>query len=146
MANDADMGERGVASKLREFAGTAKDVGHAALRETLTWSTYQWTVLALLTAIFLLVALSYGGIRAELSTLKQNAGSSTGDRTAIQSELGKQMADLKASLSQALADTKSALEADIAKMGTKLETRKEPSQPVAPAASPKPPAKPKPPQ
>lgn len=144
MANDADMGERGVASKLREFAGTARDVGHAALRETLTWSTYQWTVLALLVAIFLLVALSYGGIRAELSALKQNAGSSTEDRTAIESELGKQMADLKAGLSQALADTRSALQTEIAKMGTKLETRKEPPQQVAPAAAPKPLAKPKP--
>lgn len=144
MANDADMGERGVASKLREFAGTARDVGHAALRETLTWSTYQWTVLALLVAIFLLVALSYGGIRAELSALKQNAGSSTEDRTAIESELGKQMADLKAGLSQALADTRSALQAEIAKMGTKPETRKEPPQPLAPSAAPKPPAKPKP--
>jgi hypothetical protein len=142
MANDAPMGERGLAAKLRDFAGVARDVGHAALRETLTWSTYQWTVLALLAAIFLLVALSYGGIRAELAAFKQNAGSSTEDRTAI-AELGKQMADLKAGVSQALADTKSALEAEITKMGTKLETRKEPSQPAAPAA-PKPPAKPKP--
>jgi len=143
MANDAPMGEPGFAAKLKDFAGVARDVGQAALRETLTWSTYQWTVLALLAAIFLLVALSYGGVRAQLAALKQNAGASTGDRTAIEAELGKQMADLKAGVSQALADTKSALEADIAKMGAKLETRREPSQPAA-SAAPKPPAKPKP--
>ena len=145
MADEAQIGNRqGFAAKLRDFGGTARDVGHTALREALTWSAYQWTVLALLTAIFLLVALSYGGIRAELATLKQNAGTSAQNRTAVETDFGKQISDLKSGMSQSLADMKSTLEAEIAKINTKLDTRKEPAQP-APAA-PKPQAKPKPPQ
>lgn len=121
----------GLSAKLRDFGGAARDIGHAGLRETLTWSAYQWTVLALLTAIFLLVALSYGGIRAELAALKQNAGASTEDRTEIEAELGKQLSDLKLGLDQAFADMKSALAADLAAIRTKLDALSKAPKPAA---------------
>jgi hypothetical protein len=58
-------------AKLADFTAGARDMAHGALNEAMAWSAYQWTVLALLTAIFILVALSYGGIRTELAALKQ---------------------------------------------------------------------------
>jgi hypothetical protein len=136
MADEIQPGERqGLAAKLQDFAGTARDMAQAALRETQAWSAYQWSVLALLTAIFLLVALSYGGIRAELAVLKQNAGTSAEERTALDAELGKQMSDLKSGLTQALTDMKTAVEADLAKMNAKLDVRSAP-KPAAPAQRP----------
>jgi hypothetical protein len=143
MAEKADMQEpHGLAAKLRDVGGAAQDMSHAALRETLSWSTYQWTVLALLTAIFLLVALSYGGIRAELAALKQNAGGAGQDRAAIEAELGRQVSDVKSGLDQALADMKSALTADLAAIGAKLDALRPAPKQAAPAQ--KPPAKPRP--
>ncbi len=135
MTDEVQAGERqGFAAKLQDVGGAARDMSHAALRETLSWSAYQWSVLALLTAIFLLVALSYGGIRAELAALKQNAGTSAEERTAIEAELGKQVSDLKSGLTQALTDMKSALEDDIAKINAKLDARNAPKP--APAQRP----------
>jgi len=132
MTDEVQTGARHkLAAKLHDATGAARDMTHAALRETLSWSAYQWSVLALLTAIFLLLALSYGGIRAELAALKQNAAVPE-DPTAIETELGRQMSDLKSSLTQALADMKSAVEAEIAKMNAKLDARSAP-KPAAPA-------------
>ena len=75
MTEKADTeANQGLQGRLRDLGGALRDIGGAALRETLGWSAYQWTVLALLTAIFLLIALSYGGIRTELAALKENAG------------------------------------------------------------------------
>jgi hypothetical protein len=143
MAEKADMQEpHGLSAKLRDFGGAARDISHAALRETLSWSAYQWTVLALLTAIFLLIALSYGGIRAELAALKQNAGGAGDDRAAIEVELGRQVSDVKSGLDQALADMKSALQADLAAIGTKLDALRQAPKQAAPSQ--KPPAKPRP--
>jgi hypothetical protein len=141
MAEKADLQEpHGLSAKLRDAGGAARDMGHAALRETLTWSAYQWTVLALLTAIFLLIALSYGGIRAELAALRQSAGAGE-DRAAIEAELGRQMSDVKSGLDQALADMKSALQADLAAIGAKLDALRQAPKQAAPAQ--KPPAKPR---
>ena len=84
---------------------------------------------------FLLVALSYGGIRAELAVLKQNAGASTEDRTAIEAEFGEQMSELKSGLTQALADMKSALQADLAAMRTKLDALRQAPRPSGPKPS-----------
>ena len=133
--------KQGFKGKLRDLAGAAQDTGSAALRETLSWSAYQWTVLALLTAIFLLVALSYGGIRAELAALKQNPGGGGDDRAAIEAELGRQVSDVKSGLDQALADMKSALQADLAAIGAKLDALSQVPKQAAPAQ--KPPAKPR---
>ena len=134
MTDEVQTGERHkLTARLRDFTGAARDMTHAALRETLSWSAYQWSVLALLTAIFLLVALSYGGIRAELSALKQDAGAPEA-QTANEAELGKQMSDLKSSLTQAIADMKSAVGAEIAKVSAKLDARSAPKS--APAQRP----------
>ena len=65
---------RGFGAKAKDLTAGAREVGRSALKEAMTWTAYQWTVLALLTATFLLVALSYGGIRAELAALKQANG------------------------------------------------------------------------
>ncbi len=126
----------GFSAKLHDAAGAARDIGGAALRETLSWSAYQWTVLALLTAIFLLIALSYGGIRAELAALKQNPGGGGDDRAAIEAELGRQVSDVKAGLDQALADMKSALASDLAAIGAKLDALSQAPKQASPAQKP----------
>jgi hypothetical protein len=112
----------------------------AALKEAMAWDAYQWTVLALLTATFLLVALSYGGIRAELAALKQDRGVS--DLLGVNAEIVKQMSDMKAGLTQDISDLKTGLGGDIAKIGAKLDARSQQPKPAAPA--PKPVAKPRP--
>ncbi len=134
--------QRGLTAKLRDLTGGASDMARAALKEAMTWDAYKWTVLALLTATFLLVALSYGGIRAELAALKENRGTSAEGMAAINTEIGKQMSDLKAGLMQTMSNMKSGLDGDIAKITAKLDARSQPPRPAAPA--PKPAAKPKP--
>jgi hypothetical protein len=131
---------RGLTARLSDLTGGAKDMTRAALKEAMTWDAYKWTVLALLTATFLLVALSYGGIRAELAALKENRGTSAEGMAAINAEIGKQMSDMKASLTQGISDLKSGLGGDLAKISAKLDAR---SQPKAAAPAPKPVVKPK---
>ena len=143
MTEKADTNaKQGLHSKVRDLGGAVRDIGGAALRETLGWSAYQWTVLALLTAIFLLVALSYGGIRAELAALKENGGGAVAPGPA-EADLSKRMSDLESSLGQALTDIKSGLAADLAAIGAKLDALGRAPKQAAPAA-PKPAPKPKP--
>ncbi|MBC8013276.1 MAG: hypothetical protein H7X74_04230 [Methyloceanibacter sp.] len=127
---------RGLAARLSDVTAGARDMARAALKETLTWDAYKWTVLALLTAIFLLVALSYGGIRAELAALKQDSAISDADLARIDAEIGKQMSDMKAGLTQTISDMKTGLAGDIAKIGAKLDARSQQLKPVAPARKP----------
>jgi hypothetical protein len=124
-------------AKLADLTAGAKDMAHGALQEAMAWTAYQWTVLALLTAIFILVALSYGGIRTELAGLKQERAAPGDDLARIESQIGQQMSDLKSSLMQAI----TGLDDKITKIGAKFDARSAP-KPVAPA--PKPAAKPKP--
>jgi len=136
MADEAYAGEEhGLKAKLAELTAGAKDMAHAALNEAMAWTAYQWTVLALLTAIFLLVALSYGGIRTELAALKQERAAPGGDLARIESQIGQQMSDLKSGLMEAI----TGLDDKIAKIGAKLEARSAPKP-----AAPKPAARPKP--
>jgi hypothetical protein len=135
--------QRGLTAKLRDLTGGAGDMVRAAMKEAMTWDAYKWTVLALLTATFLLVALSYGGIRAELAALKQNGGASAESMAAVNAEISKQMSDLKAGLMQNLSDIKSGLDGDLAKISARLDARSQP-KPAAPAPAPKPVTKPKP--
>jgi hypothetical protein len=107
------------------------------LRETFSWSAYQWTVLALLTAIFLLIALSYGGIRAELAALKGN-GSIAGEPAPAEADLSKRMSELESSLAQALTEMRSGLAADLAAMGAKLDALRQAPKAAAPAPKPQP--------
>lgn len=138
MADEAYAGEEhGLKAKLADLTAGAKDMAHGALQEAMAWTAYQWTVLALLTAIFILVALSYGGIRTELAALKQERGAPGEDLARIESQIGQQMSDLKSGLMQAI----TGLDDKITKIGAKFDTRNAP-KPAAPA--PKPAAKPKP--
>ena len=135
MTDEAYRHERqGLRARLSDWTGGARDMTRAALKEAMNWDAYKWTVLALLTATFLLVALSYGGIRAELAALKQDRAVSGNN-----AEIGKQMAEMKAGLAQDISDLKSGLSGDLAKISAKLDARPKPAAPA-----PKPAAKPKP--
>jgi hypothetical protein len=98
-------------------------------------------VLALLTAIFLLIALSYGGIRTELAALRENGGG-VGAPAPAGADLSKRMSDVESSLSQALTEMKSGLAADLAAIGAKLDALGRTPKAAAPAPKPQP--KPKP--
>jgi hypothetical protein len=129
--------QHGLRAKLAELGSGARDMAHSALNEAMAWTAYQWTVLALLTAIFILVALSYGGIRTELAALKQENAAPDDDLARIESQIGQQMSDLKSGVMEAI----TGLDDKIAKIGAKLEARS-PPKPAAPA--PKPAARPRP--
>jgi hypothetical protein len=131
---------RGIGARLGDAAAGARDMARAALQEAMRWDAYRWTVLALLTATFILVALSYGGIRAELASLKEQRGVAGSDPATISAESAKQISDLQAVLVQAISEAKSGLSGDIAKIGTKLDAR---SQPKPAAPPPKPAARPR---
>jgi hypothetical protein len=138
MADEAYAGEdHGLKAKLADLTAGARDMAHSALNEAMAWSAYQWTVLALLTAIFILVALSYGGIRTELAALKQERAAPSESLAGIESKIGEQMSGLKSAVMEAI----TGLDDKITKIGAKLDARSAP-KPVAPA--PKPAAKPKP--
>ncbi len=140
MTHEAFTNERrGLRAKLADIGDGARDMSHAAVKEALAWTAYQWTVLALLTAIFVLVALSYGGIRTELAALKQERAL---NQTNLNTENAKQVSDMQAALMQAMSEMKSEIESSIAKIGAKLDARSAAPKPAAPA--PKPAAKPKP--
>ena len=142
MTNEAFRDERhGLAAKARDLTAGARDMARAALREAMAWNAYQWTVLAILTATFLLVALSYGGIRAELAAVKQDQGVLPQDLTAIHTEVS----DMKAGLTQTVSDMKSDLDSGLAKISAKIDAHnQQPKLAAAPVVAPKPPAKPKP--
>jgi hypothetical protein len=144
MTDEAYRDERqGLTGKLRDLTSGARDIARAALNEAMAWDAYKWTVLALLTAIFLLVALSYGGIRAELATLKQGqSGSSAQDLAAIRTEMSTKLTDMQSSLTQTITDMKTGLTESVAKLGAKLDARSQPPKPAAP--QPKPAVKPRP--
>ena len=136
---------RGLRARLIDLTGGARDMTCAALKEAMAWNAYQWTVLALLTATFLLVALSYGGIRAELAALKQDRGVS--DLPGVNAKIVKQLSDIKAGLTQDLSDLKTGLGGDIAKIDAKIDAKLDAHsqpKPVAPPPAPKPAVKPKP--
>lgn len=135
----------GLAGKARDLAAGAKDALRAALREAMAWDFYKWTVLALMTATFILIALSYGGIRAELAALKEERGNSADGAASVNAAIDKQMADMKAALQQSLTDMKAGLDASVAKINAKLDAKtSQPPKPAAPAVGPKPAVKPKP--
>jgi hypothetical protein len=126
---------RGIGARLGDAAAEARDMGRAALQEAMGWNAYRWTVLALLTATFILVALSYGGIRTELAALKEQRGAAGPDPASISAETAKQISDLQAVLVRAISEAKSGLRGDIAKIGTKLDARSQP-KPTAPTPKP----------
>jgi hypothetical protein len=132
---------RGVGAKAKDWASGASEVCRSALKEAMTWTAYQWTVLALLTATFLLVALSYGGIRAELAALKQDQGGvSAQDLAALRTDMTAKLSEMQSSLAQTMTEMKSGISDSVAKMSAKIER----SQPKPTAPAPKPAPKPRP--
>jgi hypothetical protein len=139
MADEVYMhAPRGFAARLGDVVSGAKDMARAALREAMRWDAYQWTVLALLTATFILVALSYGGIRAELAALKEGRGVPGQDQPGMSGEIGKQISDMHSALMQAISEMKAGLSADITKIGAKFDAK-----PKAAAPAPKPAPRPR---
>lgn len=132
---------RGFGAKAKDLTSGASEVCRSALKEAMTWTAYQWTVLALLTATFLLVALSYGGIRAELAALKQDQGGTPApDLATLRTDMDAKLSEMQSSLAQTMTDMKSGISENIAKMGAKIEH----SQPKPTAPAPKPAPKPRP--
>jgi len=122
---------RGIAAWFGDMLAGAMDMARSALSEAMTWDLYKWIVLALMTATFSLVALSYGGIRSELAVLKETRGGAP-DQTA-NADIVKQISDLQAALTQTMTDMKTGLSADIGKISTKLDAK-----PKAPTPKPAP--------
>ena len=58
----------------QNLTARARDLTNAAWKEATTWDAFKWTLIALLAANFLLVALLYGGIRSEIADLKEDRG------------------------------------------------------------------------
>ena len=132
---------RGFGAKAKDLTAGASEVWRSALKEAMTWTAYQWTVLALLTATFLLVALSYGGIRAELAALKQDQGGAPAqDLAALRTDMNAKLSEMQSSLAQTMTDMKSGISESVAKMGAKIER----SQPKPTTPAPKPAPKPRP--
>ncbi len=132
---------QGFGAKAKDLASGASEVCRSALKEAMTWTAYQWTVLALLTATFLLVALSYGGIRAELAALKQDQGGvSAQDLAALRTDMTAKLSEIQSSLAQTMTEMKSGISDSVAKMSAKIER----SQPKPTAPAPKPAPKPRP--
>jgi len=127
----------GFGVKLAEWMTGPRDMARSAMRETVSWSFYQWMVLALLTATFILVALAYSGIRAELAALKGQGPSAQPASAAIE----QRIADTEAVLVKAISEMKAGLSDGIAEIGAKLDARGQPAKPPSPA---KPAAKPRP--
>ena len=136
---------RGFGAKAKDLTSGAGEVWRSALKEAMTWTAYQWTVLALLTATFLLVALSYGGIRAELATVKQDQGGvSAQDLAALRTDMNAKLSEMQSSLVQTMTDMKSGISDSVAKMGAKIEHSQPKPTAAAPAPAPKPAPKPRP--
>lgn len=130
---------RGLAAKAWDLTAGARETARAASKEAMTWNAYQWTVLALLTATFVLVALSYGGIRAELAALRQvQGGVSAQDLATARTELGGKITDMQSSLTQAIADMKTGLGESVAKIGAKIDAKPKAAPAPKPAPRPRP--------
>jgi hypothetical protein len=127
----------------QNFPARALDMGRNAIKEAIAWDLFKWVVIALLIANILLLAVVSGGIRGAVAELKQDSGSSAQDAA----DVGKQIADIKAGLTQAISEMRSVLHDDVAKISAKLDARaQQPPKPTTPPATPKPAAKPPKPQ
>ena len=134
------MAQDNFANQGQQFAAKAADFSRAVLKivseDVRTWDVFRWLVIVLLALNFLLL-LSLGGIKSEIAALKQ-------DRSAAAEEVAratKEIADTRDALTQSISDMRSALQSDIAKVNTKIDTR---IQQAAPKPSPPPSAAPKP--
>lgn len=113
------MTDEAYTSVRQNLTARARDLTNAAWKEATTWDAFKWTLVALLAANFLLVALLYGGIKSEIADLKEDRGAS--DMANVRAEIGKQMTDMKVGLTQAMSDMQSGFRDDVAKISAKLD-------------------------
>jgi len=113
------MTDEAYANVRQNLTARARELTNAAWNETATWDAFKWTLIALLCANFLLIALLYGGIKSEIADLKEDRGAA--DLASVSAELGKQMTDMKAGLTQAMSDMQSGFRDDVAKISAKLD-------------------------
>jgi hypothetical protein len=148
MTDETYAGTRqNMTGRAKDIAMRARDALSVALMEVAAWDFFRWAVIALLAVNLLVMLLFLGGIKSSLAELKQDRASptQTGD---VGAEIAKQMADVKAALTQSITDMQSGLRDDIAKINAKIDARAQATQPkpVQPMAqtAPKPQAAPKP--
>lgn len=103
----------------QNLTARARDLTNAAWKEATTWDAFKWTLVGLLAANFLLVALLYGDIRSEIADLKEDRGAS--DLANVRAEIGNQITDMKAGITQAMSDMQSGFRDDVAKISAKLD-------------------------
>ncbi len=150
MTDEAYAGtQQNVTDRARDVAMRAKDAASVALIDVTRWDFFKWTVVALLAVNLLVMILFFGSIKSSLAELKQDRAGPAQSTDDVRAEIGKQMADVKAALTQAITDMQSGLRDDIAKINTKVEARAQapqpkPVQPAAATPTPKPPAVAKP--
>ena len=148
MTDEAYAGTRqNVTGRAKDIAMRARDALSVALMDVAAWDFFKWAVVALLAVNLLVMLLFLGSIKSSLAVLKDRAGPPP-QSVDVGAEIAKQMADVKAALTQSINDMQSGLRDDISKLGAKIDAKVQASQakPVQPAGqtAPKPQAAPKP--
>jgi hypothetical protein len=136
-----------VTGRAKDIALRARDAASVALIEVASWDFFRWAVIALLAVNLLVMLLFLGSIKASLAELK--ARTTPPPTVDVGAEISKQMAEVKAVLTQSITDMQAGLHDDIAKINAKIESSARAQavqpKPVQPAAAPpKPQAAPKP--
>jgi len=149
MTDEAYAGTRqNVTGRAKDIVMRVRDAASVALMDVVAWDFFKWAVIFLLAVNLLVMILFFGGIKSSLAELKQTQSPSQ-PTVDVGAEIAKQMAEVKASLTQSIADMQSGLRDDIAKINAKIDARMQvvqPLKPVQPAAqaAPKPQVAPKP--
>jgi hypothetical protein len=84
-----------------------------------TWDVFRWAVIVLFALNVLFLLSLTGSIRSEIAALSQEQSGGI-DQPA---RVTKEIAETRASLTQAISDTRSGLQGDIAKLNTKIDAR-----------------------
>src|SRR5262249_47044620 len=102
----------------QRFTAKAADFSRALLaviaEDVRTWDVFRWAVIVLFALNVLFLLSLTGSIRSEIAALSQQSANI--DQLA---RVTKEIADTRASLTQAINDTRSGLQGDIAKLNTK---------------------------
>jgi hypothetical protein len=110
------------------------------LKELMAWDLFKWIVVALLTANCLLIAGLYSRIRSDVAELrsdvaelKQGRTTSAQENSGTRTAVGKDIANAKAGLAQAISEMRSGVGEEVAKANAKLDaliesSRKPPSE------------------
>jgi hypothetical protein len=125
----------------------AKELARAAYaiaaKDAMAWDEFRWAVVALLAANLLLSLILYLGIRSDIAALKQDRDAYAHQLADLRVEVGKEIAETKTGLTQALTAMQSGLADQIAKTNARLSRSTAQAAPKPLVAS-KPPPVPKP--